>query len=273
MTKDRVQAPGAPAWKILLAFVVLIMCCGATVWFSTITADNPADESPIGFAPAAVSVGQEIPTQTGLAPFEVSIPDDVIDTPIPTLTRTPKPTFISDNRTFDPVIQYETQIVVQYVTQIVTVVHTSIPEATWTPQPTDNVYQTAAANLQAQNNADRQLSRTWGYLAITVVSIIMIILIAITVLVLFKELKDWWQNKTGLVEETAEEITAPAMSAVDGVTANQYRTIRLMWAQGHSRREIESEVFGYTGGAAHDKVGLVIEHIEWVKRNSPTPAA
>jgi len=266
MTKDRVQAPGAPAWKILLFFVVLIMCCGATVWFSSITADNPADESPIIGAVGAVLVGQEMPTQTGLAPFEVSIPADVIDTPIP--TRTPKPTVISDNRTFDPVIQYETQIIVQYITVIVTILHTSIPEATWTPQPTDNVYQTAAANLQAQNNADRQLSRTWGWLALVTVSIIMIILIAITLLVLFKELRDWWQNKTALVEETREEILSP-------ITVEEYaEIIRLHTILGMSRTAIENKVFGYVGGtgpnSARQKVARVIDEYD---RTIPPPRA
>lgn len=194
---------GHAPYALVFFFFVFICSLGGIVWFSGLTADKPPSSPPM-------------PTQTGMAPFEMAagitphvISDEVstlptvVDTlpPIPTVSHTPEPIVISDNRTFTPVIRYETRIDVQKVTQIVTVIHTRVPENT------PNAYATQQADLHKQTIADRKLDRAWGWLGLIVVGTLFL---AFVIFAIVNVVRDIWQKyeiKKQRVEQTAEEIT------------------------------------------------------------------
>ena len=215
--------------------------------------------APVGMA-AAGAVGAT------LTPFqpEVSTQLEVIDTLPPTRaepTVTPKPT-----HTARPT---EAPVYVQQVTQIVTVLHTRIPADTPTPQPTHTntvspliVQLQHNQELQRRNDLWAQNLKEWFLSPF----FITLVLIVGTFAGLWIYTLRWLERKTAPVTQTREEILDP-MSAVEGVTDFEINRIRVLMALRTSRRQMEHDIYGHFGGAAHNKVSRAIEYI--INNNTP----
>ena len=247
-------------WKVGLIGSMLIAIFVASVygfwWFQDLTQSSgsvqAAQDTPEVHAALAMTLTPYQPATVTPMP---ELPTNELPTQWPTFTPTRRPT-------------QEPQV---YITELVTilevevtrvVIHTATDQPTTnTPRPTPNATATEAAFLAKVEHSQtvRREGISWAsfiFVSFTVIGSAIWYAIAMIKTAAKRKLEDASGHTD--VEDIDNTVSVDAHPLTD-IPSSERAQIRYMHAQGKSQRQIESDVYGFEGGTAHEKVKRVLD--------------
>ena len=176
-----------------------------------------------------------------------AVPNETL-TPYPTLTHTATPEIARA----DKEVVYIQNFVTVEVTRMVERIITATPRPV-TPSPTPNLTATQTEHETVLARRYDSILQLGVFLGVCMVALFLLTLYA----------NGLYQWATGLADKRRKKLEAepetPPVPINDWREERQRARIVRLHQRGYSQREIEETVFGYTGGAAHEKVKSVLD--------------